>query len=249
MKINNRDKAILIGLYLSKFDNEGLKQLGFNGFLEAFNTLGFAIGVKSASLKNYRDEFDPLFPNQRKGWHKRKMRDYCKNFYDKYKDWKINIFTEFIKSIVYSNYEIAILVEKATHQIRKEETFAKRLVTGQAAEQYFKDVYNQISVFKNLILEDTTKFGCGFDFKLHSTSTDKFLGVEVKGLNGLSGNIGLTEKEFCVAHYLKQDYYLFIVKNFIEKPSHVYFQNPLESKLKFKKAETHIIQVNYNAYI
>lgn len=249
MKINNRDKAILIGLYLSKFDTEGLKQLGFSGFNEAFNTFGCAIGVKPASLKNYRDEFDPLFPNLRKGWHKRKIRDYCKDFYDKYKDWEINTFTEFIKSIVYYNYELEVLVEKATYQKRKEETFAKRLVTGQAAEQYFKDTYNQIPVFQDWILEDTTKLGCGFDFKLYSNSTNNFLGVEVKGLNGLSGNIALTEKEFSVAKYLKQDYYLFIVKNFIEKPNHIYFQNPLDSKLKFKKVETQIIQVNYSANI
>lgn len=73
-----RDKAILIGLYLSKFDADALNVLGFKGFNEAFNTLGYSIGVKPASIKNYRDEFDPFFPNPRKGWHKRQIRDYCK---------------------------------------------------------------------------------------------------------------------------------------------------------------------------
>ena len=249
MKISNRDKAILISLYLSKFDTEGLKQLGFKGFIEAFNTLGYAIGVKPASLKNYRDEFDPLFPNPRKGWHKRKTREYCKVFYDKYKDWELGAFTEFIKNIVYANYDIEMLVEKISDQKKKEETFAKRLVTGQAAEQYFKEVYNQIPIFQEWIIEDTTKLGCGFDFKLHSSSTNKFLGVEVKGLNGLSGNIALTEKEYKVANYLKDDYYLFIVKNFIEKPNHIFFQNPLESDLRFKKIETQIVQTSYSTNI
>ncbi len=249
MKLSVRDKSILIGLFLSKFDVEGLELLGFGGFIEAYNTLGYAIGTKPTSLKNYRDEFDPLFPNPRKGWHKRKLRDYCKVFYDEYKDWNSEIFSEFIKSIVYNNYEIEVLVEKATRQKQKEGTFAKRLITGQAAEQYFKDVYNQIPVFQDWILEDTTKLGCGFDFKLQSNSTDKFLGVEVKGLNGLSGNIALTEKEYRVAKYLKQDYFLFIVKNFIEKPNHIYYQNPLDTNLKFKKVETQIIQISYSANI
>jgi hypothetical protein len=86
MKLGTRDKSILIGLFLSKFDVEGLSQLGFEGFTEALNTLGLVIGAKPTSLKNYRDEFDPLFPNPRKGWHKRKLRDYCKVFYDEYKD-------------------------------------------------------------------------------------------------------------------------------------------------------------------
>ena len=110
-------------------------------------------------------------------------------------------------------------------------------------------MYDKIPVFQNCILEDTTKLGCGFDFKLHSASKNGFLGVEVKGLNGLSGNIALTEKEFNVAKYLKQDYYLFIAKNFIEKINHVYFQNPLESNLKFKKIERQIIQINYSTNI
>ncbi len=249
MKRSTRDKSILIGLFLSKFDDEGLKLLGFDGFIEAYNTLGYAIGAKPASLKNYRDEFDPLFPNARKGWHKRKIRDYCKAFYDEYEDWNAKTFTEFIKSIVYDNYEIESLVEKATRQKQKEETFAKRLITGQAAEQYFKDAYHQIPIFQDRILEDTTKLGCGFDFKLHSNSSDNFFGVEVKGLNSLSGNISLTEKEYSVASYLKQNYFLFIVKNFIEKPTHTYYQNPLENNLKFKKVETQIIRVTYNATI
>lgn len=249
MKLSTRDKSILIGLFLSKFDIEGLKALGFGGFTEALNTFGYAIGAKPASLKNYRDEFDPLFPNPRKGWHKRKLREYCKVFYDEYKDWDINIFSEFIKSIVYSNYEVETLVEKATRRKAKEGTFAKRLITGQAAEQYFKYVYNQIPIFQNWILEDTTKLGCGFDFKLTSNSSDKFLGIEVKGLNGLSGNIALTEKEYSVAKYLKQDYFLFVVRNFIDKPNHIYYQNPLKNNLTFKKVETHIIQRSYSALI
>ena len=66
-----RDRAILIGLFLSKFDKKGIEALGFSNFSEAFNTLGLSIGAKPASLKNYRDEFDPLFPNKRMGWHKR----------------------------------------------------------------------------------------------------------------------------------------------------------------------------------
>lgn len=62
-----RRKLILSGLYLSKFDSEGLKSLGFDSFTEAFNVIGYALGSQPASIKNYRDEFDPLFPNRRKG--------------------------------------------------------------------------------------------------------------------------------------------------------------------------------------
>jgi hypothetical protein len=81
------EKLILIGLYLSKYDSVGLKRLGLESFLEAFNVFGYAMGSKPASIKNYRDEFDPLFPNRRKGWHKRETRDYCLRVFKQYKTW------------------------------------------------------------------------------------------------------------------------------------------------------------------
>src|SRR5258708_27539037 len=71
-QIAKREKLILVGLYLAKYDSLGLKRLGFESFAEAFNVIGYALGSRPASIKNYRDEFDPLFPNRRKGWHKRK---------------------------------------------------------------------------------------------------------------------------------------------------------------------------------
>jgi hypothetical protein len=61
-RITKREKLILTGLYLSKYDALGLKKLGFESFKEAFNVVGYAMGSQPASIKNYRDEFDPLFP-------------------------------------------------------------------------------------------------------------------------------------------------------------------------------------------
>ena len=75
-KLPAREKLILTGLYLSKYDSVGMRKLGFESFVEAFNVIGYALGEKPASIKNYRDEFDPLFPNKRKGWHKRPTRQY-----------------------------------------------------------------------------------------------------------------------------------------------------------------------------
>src|SRR5271168_602754 len=99
-KIPNREKPILAGLYLSKYDVVGLKKLGFESFIEAFNVVGYALGSKPASVKNYRDEFDPLFPNRRKGWHKRPTRDYCLNVFKQYKNLDLETFTALVKSFV-----------------------------------------------------------------------------------------------------------------------------------------------------
>ena len=51
-----------------------------------FNVVGYALGSKPASIKNYRDEFDPLVSKRRKGWHKRPTREYCLRIFQNYKD-------------------------------------------------------------------------------------------------------------------------------------------------------------------
>ena len=62
--------------------------------------MGYALGSKPASVKNYRDEFDPLFPNDRQGWHKRPMRPYCRKVYEEYRDLDFETFTGLVKSFV-----------------------------------------------------------------------------------------------------------------------------------------------------
>lgn len=84
--IPTREKLILTGLFLSRYDLAGVRKLGFESFVEAFNVIGYALGEKPASIKNYRDEFDPIFPNKRKGWHKRPMRQYCLKVFEDYKE-------------------------------------------------------------------------------------------------------------------------------------------------------------------
>src|ERR1700674_292898 len=95
-----RQKLILSGLYLSKFDSLGLRRLGFDNFVEAFNVIGYALGSKPASVKNYRDEFDPLFPNKRMGWHKRATRDYCLKVFEQYQDLDLDAFSGLVRSFV-----------------------------------------------------------------------------------------------------------------------------------------------------
>jgi hypothetical protein len=99
-RIATREKLILAGLYLSKYDSLGLKKLGFESFTEAFNVIGYAMGSQPGSIKNYRDEFDPLFPNRRKGWHKRPTRKYCLKVFEQYKNLDLESFTDLVKSFV-----------------------------------------------------------------------------------------------------------------------------------------------------
>jgi hypothetical protein len=247
-RIATREKLILVGLYLSKYDSFGLKRLGFDTFTEAFNVFGYAMGSKAASIKNYRDEFDPLFPNRRKGWHKRKTRDYCLRVSEEYENLDLESFTGLVESFV--GYDENALSEfQRKKKPSRESNFAQRLITGLAAERYFESVRSGLSQFKGYAARNTTSLGCGYDFRMEAEAGTDFLAVEVKGLNGVRGTLSLTPKEHEVATTLTDRFFLFVVKNFRETPFHEIFRNPLSGNLRFKKKERVTVQVSWLANV
>jgi hypothetical protein len=55
----------------------------------------------------------------------------------------------------------------------------------------------------------------------------------------------MTPKEYDVASTLKDRFFLFVVKNFREVPSHEIFQNPLFCNLHFRKVERVVVQISW----
>lgn len=242
-EIENRNELILTGLYLSKFDRRGLEKLGFGSFQEAFNVLGYALNGKPASIKNYRDEFDPYFENERQGWHNRKLRDYCKKAMESAKDITFDDFTKIISGFLVKDYGLKIEIDKFL-EIKPDERFINRVSTGLAAENYFIENYK--THFMDYSLQDTRQIGCGFDFKMNLNND--FVLVEVKGLQRNTGNFLLTEKEYNTAEKFKEKYCLYIVKNFHEKPYEDLFFNPIEN-FQLKKIQQEIVQISYQGNI
>ena len=240
-----RERLILAGLYLSKYDSLGLRKLGFESFKEAFNVIGYAMGSQPASVKNYRDEFDPLFPNHRKGWHTRPTRAYCLKVFDKYRDLDLDSFTGLVKSFVGYDENAWSEVQAKEEQEDSESHFAKRLITGLAAEQYFASVQPNLPEFGNYVAENTTRLGCGYDFRLRASEREDFLAVEVKGLRERKGGVYLTPKEHAAARTLGDRFFLFVVKNFHDLPFHEIYQNPLSGRLQFRKVERVTVQVSW----
>ena len=247
--IATREKLVLVGLYLSKYDSVGLKRLGLETFTEAFNVIGYAMGSRPASIKNYRDEFDPIFPNRRKGWHKRQIRDYCLKVLEEYKDLDLESFTGLVKSLFGYDENFWSEVQAKDDREEGESYFANRLITGLAAEQYFESVHPILPEFKGYAAENTTRLGCGYDFRLWSSGNENFLAVEVKGLKELTGSVSLTPKEYEKARALRERFFLFVVKNFQESPSHEIFQDPLSGRLRFKKNERVMAHVSWLANV
>jgi hypothetical protein len=134
----------------------------------------------------------------------------------------------------------------------KDETdsfFAKRLITGLAAEQYFESVHTGLSEFKGYAAENTTRLGCGYDFRLRKETAKDFLVVEVKGLKERTGSLSLTPKEYDVATALTNRFFLFVVKNFRETPFHEIYPNPLAGQLRFKKKERVMVNISWLASV
>ena len=66
--------GLITSYYLSRCDMRAVKALGYKNFTEAFNGIGDLINENPNNIKNMRDEFDPYFPNARRGWYQRPLR-------------------------------------------------------------------------------------------------------------------------------------------------------------------------------
>lgn len=229
-------KLMLAGMFLSRFSEEGLRTLGFTTWHEAYNSLALSIGGKPSSLKLYRQEFDPYFPNGRIGWVNKQIRRSRKELIDEYASLDFSEFAQMVKAQFTSDVDMDASIGKATVAagISDEDTaFAKRMITGQAAENFFESHYQEVPDFSNCALTRTTSYGCGFDFKLVHPERD-FLAVEVKGLRAKAGKIQLTEKEFRMAEYLNRRFYLYVVTNFAQTPKPCVIEDPVNSGITFE---------------
>ncbi|MGH7972502.1 MAG: protein NO VEIN domain-containing protein, partial [Limisphaerales bacterium] len=130
-----------------------------------------------------------------------------------------------------------------------ESNFAKRLTTGLAAENYFEAAFPTLAEFKDCEFENTTRLGCGYDFRLQRHSGDGFPAVEVKGLKETSGSLSLTPKEHQVASALASRFFLFVVKNFRESPHHEIYPDPLAGVLRFAKKERIVVHTSWLAKV
>lgn len=243
-------KMMLIGLFLSKFDTDGLKELGFSGFWEAYNTLAFALGGKAKSINNYRDEFDPYYDNPRKGWAVRPLRRSRKEAMEEYAGLSLSEFADLIRREV-SNLGDLDETVNPKKQDGKADSFAKRMMTGQSAEKFFEEHYAEEPSFAKATVQRTTFLGCGFDFKV-STDEYPFYAVEVKGLGPENGPFQMTDKEYQIAETLQDRYFLYVVRGFnTPHPFPSLIRNPISvaSDLQLEKKSQDITISFWNGKI
>ena len=237
MTIRNK-KLMLAGMFLSKFNRQGLEALGFKSLQEAFNSFALSVGGKPTSVKLYMQEFDPYFPNTRKGWRNRPIRPTRQDLLDEFGGLGLDEFSELVRTQFAADADVDLVVGRAAIAAGVKDddasTFARRMMTGMAAENFFEENYRKVSRFEACTLQRTTSYGCGFDFKLMPPEED-FLAVEVKGMRTPTGQIQLTEKEFKMAQYLSTRFYLYVVTDFAHTPKPRVIENPLDAGIAFEE--------------
>ena len=64
-------KISIVAYYLSKFDMDAVRALGYNTYSEAFEGISLRFGKTNNYMKLRRDEFDAIVSSKRQGWNKR----------------------------------------------------------------------------------------------------------------------------------------------------------------------------------
>jgi len=249
MSLYNNELAIIFAFYLSKFDKEGLRNLGYKNDSEAFEEISLILGVKKNYIKFRRDEFDPIHP-WRKGWQ-RPMDKRIIRAIEALQDLDEPDLREIVLNILrdktYRNSdEIQQITSLFTESKQKKIAIGKfvlRAPTGRQAEEFFIQYFSEHQKPIPGSLLDCRDLGIGYDFRIESSNGHFF--VEVKGLSNFSGGIVLTNKEWSVAKNEKEKYFLCVVSNLGSTPDISFIQNPAD-KLNPKKNFYTSIQISWS---
>lgn len=101
--------SLLIGYFLAKYDLQAYEALGFQNRSHAHVELGKNLGVKPATIKNMRDQFDTMF-GHRAGWHQRELTASRLNIHKKYENYSFEQLLEVVQLLI-STEKVVMKVE------------------------------------------------------------------------------------------------------------------------------------------
>lgn len=246
MKPQNK-MALIVAYYLSKYDTQGIRNLGYSSFQQAYSDIGKKVGVKATWIKNVRDEFDPIHENQRVGWYQRPMVPSRVAIVHKFE----NLSEPSLRSIVLDvlNGDISLSETINRCLADQDEVFLKnkkhkkafilRGPTGRKAEDIFINKFKEGRTPFCGNLNDFREYGQGYDFLITGDNGKYFL--EVKGLDGETGGVSFTDKEWAVAKRERKNYFLVIVSQVGGDPEVAYFQDPISAFSPERQISTSII--------
>jgi hypothetical protein len=197
--------------------------------------------INPSSIKNMRDEFDPIHRNKRKGWHQRPLRPSRAEVVNKFSEMPEPEMLSLINGMLNEKtYEADQPLAQIVHEIGvgegnklRNNVFVNRGTTGRAAEEAF--IQNRGAALEMFSGDFTDKRddGCGYDFEI--STPNKKIFIEIKGLDGDTGGVCFSSKEWEQAQKLGNQYWLVLVRNVSTKPSFQCIQSPAQ-KLSAKQS-------------
>ncbi len=240
--------ALIVAYYLSKYDEKAYFNLGYKTKKEAHLDIGKKLNVNPNSVKNRRDEFDPIHGNKRVGWYQRELTSGRKKLVETFQDLSELGLREIVISILRNQSFIdtetfEVITTQIQNSERDKKPFYLRGQTGRKAEDLFINYQKEFGLPHAGDLIDTRDLGCGYDFEI-LTSADNFF-VEVKGMDKNSSGVLFTDKEWLMANKNGDKYYLVVITFVSGKPEFTIIKNPA-TKLNPRKNLFTTVQINWS---
>lgn len=244
-KHENYELLNLIGYGLAKFSMDFVKEFGFKTKTAFYNyVVELSIAETTGTVKNRQDLFDPFFESGRKGWWQKG------NTYIHRKILIDSLFGD-LDSAQFAGM-VKIYIERMFGENKKttilapimRSRFKQLQATGQEAELYFMNNYQNIESFSSGILDDARSFGDGYDFQVQVS--EKYYLAEIKGVRLSSGSFRLTENEFLKAREYKDEYSLIVISNLSDSPKMTAIFNPV-ANLNLTKKVISQNQITYHS--
>lgn len=184
--------------------------------------------MKPQSVKNKRDDFDPIFSNARAGWYQRELGPSRLKTLRLLDDLSLDAITGFVKDLIRDpayreSPEVMDVLDALKRKGRGRRRFIPRGATGRMAEELFVEWFEKGKTPFRGTIEDRREEGCGYDFLINGDDGQLF--VEVKGVADPEGGVLFTDKEWQTAKN-NDRYNLALFVNLRETPELRVMRNP-----------------------
>jgi hypothetical protein len=239
-------KALVIGYAMSRLDAQYLSHRGDIQWQTAYAEASKTLLIPATSVKQLRDEFDPVHANSRKGRYQRPLRQSRERVLNELHDVSDAALMELVSRILKKeDAEVVEAIDSLAVVTNVAHNVAERLLTGRLAEEYFLANSLQIIGVQPIDIIDCRLSAQGYDFGIKGRPE---LAVEVKGLKQMQGGIQMTDREWREAGMRKDNYWLTVIGNLTATPASQVFRNP-QTSLHARCSYQQTLSVSWNARV
>lgn len=245
----NRWAGLVIAYFLSREDKWAYDSLALGTQSDTHRVIGERLQVPKNTVKNWRDEFDAVHHNARRGWHQRPLRPSRVRVADQFAGVSREALLSYVQRLLGlfdTDIEVDVSVDALAAEVDAGNHIAApqsaRALTGHKAEEYFVEWFASSANTRSGTLVDRRHSGEGFDFELQTEGLSEY--YEVKGLADESGTVSMTRNEFIAARHYKERYHLALVLGLAQSPRVVVVSDPTR-KLKTVTRLARVVQETY----